>query len=81
VPFSCKARAVCPSRGGRRIAERASHLLDYVLPAVPMRQWVLSLPFRLLYLLAWNHELCLLAWNHELCREVLAVCARALRGF
>ena len=72
VPFSCKARAVCPSCGGRRMAERAANLVDHVLPAVPMRQWVLSLPFRLRYLLA---------WNHELCREVLAVYARALRGF
>ena len=72
VPFSCKARAVCPSCGGRRMAERAAHLVDHVLPAVPMRQWVLSLPFRLRYLLA---------WNHELCRAVLAVYARALRGF
>jgi hypothetical protein len=54
------------------MAERASHLVDRVLPAVPMRQWVLSLPFRLRYLLA---------WNHDLCREVLAVYARALRGF
>ncbi len=72
VPFSCKARAVCPSCGGRRMAERAAHLVDHVLPAVPMRQWVLSLPFRLRYLLA---------WNHDLCREVLAVYARALRGF
>ncbi len=66
VPFSCKARAVCPSCGGRRMAERAANLVDHVLPAVPMRQWVLSLPFRLRYLLA---------WNHELCREVLAVTA------
>ncbi|MBI3768679.1 MAG: transposase [Deltaproteobacteria bacterium] len=72
VPFSCKARAVCPSCGGRRMAERAVHLVDHVLPAVPMRQWVLSLPFRLRYLLA---------WDHVLCREVLAVYARALRGF
>ncbi len=72
VPFSCKARAVCPSCGGRRMAERAAHLVDRVLPAVPMRQWVLSLPFRLRYLLA---------WNHTLCRDVLAVYVRALRGF
>jgi hypothetical protein len=70
VPFSCKAR-VCPSCGGRRIAERAA-LVDHVLPAVPMREWVLSLTFRLRYLLAWNHELCC---------EVLAIYVRALRGF
>ncbi|MCC6848742.1 MAG: transposase [Deltaproteobacteria bacterium] len=72
VPFSCKARAVCPSCGGRRMAERAAHLVDHVLPAVPMRQWVLSLPFRLRYVLA---------FDHALCRKVLAVHVRALRAF
>jgi len=72
VPFSCKARAVCPSCGGRRMAERAAHLVDHVLPAVPIRQWVLSLPFQLRYVLA---------WNHRLCRRVLGVHVRALRGF
>jgi hypothetical protein len=54
------------------MAERAAHLVDHVLPAVPIRQWVLSLPFRLRYVLA---------WNHPLCRAVLAVHVRALRGF
>jgi DNA-directed RNA polymerase subunit RPC12/RpoP len=58
VPFSCKSRAVCPSCGGRRMAERAAHLVDHVFPAVPIRQWVLSLPYRLRYLLAWDHDLC-----------------------
>lgn len=72
VPFSCKARAVCPSCGGRRMAERAAHLVDHVLPAVPIRQWVLSLPFRLRYVLA---------FDHALCRKVLAVHVRALRAF
>ncbi|MBI3768550.1 MAG: methyltransferase domain-containing protein [Deltaproteobacteria bacterium] len=56
VPFSCKARAVCPSCGGCRMAERAAHLADHVLPVVPIRQWVLSLPFRLRYALASNHQ-------------------------
>ena len=56
VPFSCKSRAVCPSCGGRRMAERAAHLLDHVFPDVPVRQWVLSLPYRLRYQLAWNHD-------------------------
>ena len=69
VPFSCKGRAVCPSGGGRRMAERAAHLVDDVFPVVPVRQpgvpaarflrggveWVLSLPHRLRYVLAWDH--------------------------
>jgi hypothetical protein len=58
VPFSCKGRALCPSCGGRRMAERAVHLVDHVLPDVPVRQWVLSLPHRLRYRLAWDHDLC-----------------------
>jgi hypothetical protein len=58
VPFSCKGRAVCPSCGGRRMAERAAHLVDDVFPIVPVRQWVLSLPHRLRYVLAWDHALC-----------------------
>jgi len=47
VPYSCKGRAVCPSCGGRRMAERAAHLVDDVFPVVSVRQWVLSLPHRL----------------------------------
>src|SRR6266481_7716555 len=58
VPFSCKARAVCPSCGGRRMAEQAAHLVDTVLPTVPVRQWVLTVPHRLRYRLAFDHALC-----------------------
>jgi hypothetical protein len=47
VAFSCKARCVCPSCTNRRMAEVAAHLSDSVLPAVPVRQWVLSVPKRL----------------------------------
>ncbi len=58
VAFSCKGRGFCPSCGGRRMAERAAHLVDAVLPDVPVRQWVLSLPYRLRYQLAWRHDVC-----------------------
>jgi hypothetical protein len=58
VAFSCKGRGFCPSCGGRRMAERAAHLVDHVLPDVPVRQWVLTLPHRLRYQLAWRHDLC-----------------------
>ena len=33
------------------MAERAAYLVDAVFPDVPVRQWVLSLPHRLRYLL------------------------------
>jgi hypothetical protein len=72
VPFSYKGRGFCPSCGGRRMTERAAHLVDGVIPPVPVRQWVLTLPFRLRYLLA---------WDHGLGRAVLAVHARALLDF
>jgi hypothetical protein len=58
VGFSCKGRGFCPGCGGRRMAERAAHLTDRVWPDVPVRQWVLSLPPRLRYQLAWNHDAC-----------------------
>ena len=45
VAFSCKGR-FCPSCGGRRMTELAAHLVDGVFPDVPVRQWVLSLPWR-----------------------------------
>ena len=57
VPFSCKRRGFCPSCGGRRMADTAAHLVDRVFPEVPVRQWVLSLPFALRYHLAYNASL------------------------
>ncbi len=47
VAFSCKRRGVCSSCGGRRMSETAATQCDRVLPTVPYRQWVLSLPWEL----------------------------------
>ena len=47
VTFSCKRRGVCPSCNGRHMAQTAAHLVDHVIPPVPVRQWVISLPKRL----------------------------------
>ncbi|MBK9239267.1 MAG: transposase zinc-binding domain-containing protein [Acidobacteria bacterium] len=58
VAFSCKGRGFCSSCGGRRMTERAAHLVEYVFPNVPVRQWELSLPPRVRYVLAWDHGLC-----------------------
>ena len=52
VAFSCKRRGFCPSCGARRMTDSAALLADEVLPAKPIRQWVLSLPFALRFLLA-----------------------------
>jgi hypothetical protein len=57
VPFSCKRRGFCPSCGGRRMADTAAHLVDRVLPAVPVRQWVLTLPYALRYRCAYDRAL------------------------
>jgi hypothetical protein len=54
------------------MAERSAHLIDHVFPDVSVRQWVLSLPHRLRYLLA---------WDHELCRAVTGVALRTVLGF
>ena len=58
VPLSCKIRGLCPSCDGRRMAERAANLVDKVIAPVPMRQWVITFPHGLRYLLAWDHKLC-----------------------
>ena len=42
-----QSRGLCPSCAGRRMAGQAAHLVDCVLPAVPIRQYVLSFPFEL----------------------------------
>lgn len=52
VAFSCKKRGICSSCGGRRMAETAANLVDHILPEVGVRQWVLSYPFQIRYLLA-----------------------------
>jgi len=52
VAFSCKGRGVCPSCNGRHMAQTAAHLADHVIPPVPVRQWVISVPKRLRVMLA-----------------------------
>lgn len=72
VAFSCKKRGFCPSCGARRMAETAALLADEVLPERPLRQWVLSLPHALRFLLASNPAAVTL---------VLGVVYRTISGF
>jgi hypothetical protein len=51
VAFSCKGR-LCPSCSARRTAEIATDLVDRVPWEVPYRQWVLTIPWDLRFLLA-----------------------------
>ena len=47
LAFSCKKRGFCPSCAGRRMAQQAAHLVEEVIPWVPTRQWVVSVPMPL----------------------------------
>ena len=53
------------------MADTAAHLVDRVFPIVPVRQWVLSLPFALRYRMA---------YDAHLTSDVLNVFIRALFG-
>ena len=57
VPFSCKRRGICPSCLGRRMCDFAAHLRDCVMPHVPVRQWVLTVPFGLRFGMAFDPAL------------------------
>jgi len=43
---------------GRRMADTALHLARKVIPEVPVRQWVCSLPWRLRVLCGYDRRLC-----------------------
>jgi ribosomal protein S27E len=72
LAFSCKRRGFCPSCGARRMVESAALLVDEVLPRVPLRQGVLSVPYPLRFLFA---------SNPVAMGEALAIVYRALSGF
>jgi len=57
LPFSCKRRGFCPSCAGRRMAQTAAHLVECVIPWVPTRQWVVSVPIPLRYWMAASQDL------------------------
>ena len=63
IAFSCKRRGFCPFiyryrfATARRMADTSHHLVTSVIPKVPVRQWVLSLPMALRFLLAAHPDL------------------------
>lgn len=57
LAFSCKKRGFCSSCGGRRMAESAAHLIDRVFPRAGIRQWVLSFPMPIRFILAKNPKI------------------------
>jgi Putative transposase/Transposase zinc-binding domain len=56
VAFSCGSRSICPSCTGRRMANTAAFLVDRVVPDVPVRQYVLTLPYELRKLVAFKAD-------------------------
>ena len=52
LAFSCKKRGFCPSCLGRKQALTTEFLMQELLPHVPIRQYVLSFPFPVRFLLA-----------------------------
>jgi Transposase zinc-binding domain/Putative transposase len=56
VAFSCGSRSICPSCTGRRMANVAAFLVDRVVPDVPVRQYVLTLPYELRKLVAFRAD-------------------------
>jgi len=57
VALSCKRRGFCPSCLGRRMADTAVHMEQHVLPRVPVRHWICSLPWGLRALLGYDRVL------------------------
>jgi hypothetical protein len=72
VAFSCKGRGLCPSCTTRRMSDLAAHLVDRVVPHVPVRQWVITFPRRV----RWH-----LAHDPKLAAEALTLCLRVVFGW
>ncbi len=80
VAFSCGSRSICPSCTGRRMANVAAFLVDRVVPDVPVRQYVLTLPYELRKLVAFKADV-LTAVARIFVDAVFAIYrARARRG-
>ena len=47
IAFSCKCRGICPSCSTLTMVKTAAHLVEQVIPAIPVRQWVISFPLRI----------------------------------
>jgi len=69
--FSCKSRSFCPSCVGRQMNEAALLWEESLMEGIPIRQYVLSLPYPLRYLLA--HKALL-------CGKVLGIFVKAVQG-
>ena len=67
VPFSCRTRGLCSSCGQRRAIEWAERMVEFVLPLVPYRQIVFTIPIALRKAFLFDRTL-----YGELCRVAYA---------
>lgn len=72
LAFSCKKRGLCTSCAARRMSETAALLVDYVVPKVAVRQWVVTVPVLLRYLMA---------RRTDLQRQVLSIVIGAISSY
>ncbi len=75
LPYSCKVRGLCPSCGQRRAIEWAERMVEEVLPVVPYRQLVFTIPRRLRKYFLFERSL-----YGELCRAAYASTRDFLRA-
>jgi hypothetical protein len=57
LPFSCKNRGICPSCTTRRMSDEAAFMVDILLPQSRYRQWTVTFPWHIRYLMARDHKL------------------------
>ncbi|MDQ2995396.1 MAG: transposase zinc-binding domain-containing protein, partial [Pseudomonadota bacterium] len=57
IAYSCKRRGVCPSCNTKHMIATSTHIVSAVLPNLPIRQWVLSVPKWIRYFLVRNASL------------------------
>ena len=62
------------------MADTAAHLVDCVLPEVPIRQWVLTLPYPLRYRCAYDAQLTRARCCVRSCGRCSRNCAAAVGG-
>jgi hypothetical protein len=75
VPFSCRTRGLCPSCGQRRAIEWAARMVEEVLPLVPYRQLVFTIPIALRKAFLFDRSL-----YGDLCRVAYAATRDFLRS-
>jgi len=79
LPFSCKNRGICPSCTSRRMSDEAAYLVDLALPRSRYRQWTVTFPWPIRYLMAKDYRLItavmrivmqvLFAWQRKMARR------------